>query len=98
VEAVSPPNNTWWEQTLVELSCLDDDAQGERLSVLWEREVDARVLEASRWNHVANRGFDAPDKFSAYLKRHPLEPGHFDQPQAVSGSAPGGHSGDDVPA
>jgi ERCC4-related helicase len=67
VESVDPAADTRWEQTLVDLSCLDDDAQGERLSVLWEREVDAAVLEASLWNNVANRGFDAPDKFAAYL-------------------------------
>ncbi|MBS1982665.1 MAG: hypothetical protein JST16_00720 [Bdellovibrionales bacterium] len=67
VENVNPPQDTRWEQTLVDLSCLDDDAAGERLSVLWEREVDAVVLEASKWNDVANRGFDPPDKFAAYL-------------------------------
>lgn len=67
VETVEPPTDTTWEQTLVDLSCLDDDAQGERLSVLWEREVDASVLQASLWNSVASRGFDAPDKFAAYI-------------------------------
>lgn len=44
VEAVEPAHQPSWEQTLVELSCLEDDAQGERLTVLWEREVDAQVL------------------------------------------------------
>ena len=67
VEDVEPPKDTTWEQTLVNLSCLDDDAPGERLSVLWEREVDAQILEASAWNNVASRGFDSPDKFAAYL-------------------------------
>jgi hypothetical protein len=47
VEAVEPATDTSWEQTLIDLSCLDDDAQGERLSVLWEREVDATVLQAT---------------------------------------------------
>jgi SNF2 family DNA or RNA helicase len=67
VESVEPPIDTNWEQTLVDLSCLDDDSQGERLSVLWEREVDATILQASLWNNVASRGFDPPDKFAAYL-------------------------------
>ena len=40
VEEVAPAARPS-EQTLVRLSCLDDDAQGEDLSVLWEREVDA---------------------------------------------------------
>jgi hypothetical protein len=56
VESVEAAQDTTWEQTLVELSCLDDDAQGERLSVLWEREVDASILEASLWDSVASRG------------------------------------------
>ena len=41
VEAVEAAREPFWEQTLVELSCLEDDAQGEHLSVLWEREVDS---------------------------------------------------------
>lgn len=43
VEDVESAKDTSWEQTLVDLLCLDDDAQGEHLSVLWEREVDATV-------------------------------------------------------
>src|ERR1017187_7496222 len=67
VEAVEPARQTDWEQTLVDLSCLEDDAQGERLSVLWEREVDAHVLQQADWSHLAQKGFDAPHVFSAYL-------------------------------
>ena len=29
------------DSTLVELSCIEDDAQGQELDVLWERELDA---------------------------------------------------------
>ncbi len=53
--------------TLVRLSCIDDDALGSELQVLWEREVDAWVEEQSGWNHLGERGFDAPGLFSAYL-------------------------------
>ncbi len=67
VEAVEPAADYGWEQTLVDLSCLEDDAQGERLSVLWEREVDAQVLQQPDWSHLASKGFDAPHIFSAYL-------------------------------
>ena len=67
VEAVEPAHQPSWEQTLVDLSCLEDDAQGERLSVLWEREVDAQVLRQADWSHLARKGFDAPHVFSAYL-------------------------------
>ncbi len=67
MEAVAPPHEPSWEQTLVDLSCLEDDAQGERLSVLWEREADAQILPEPKWGHLARKGFDPPDVFSAYL-------------------------------
>lgn len=67
VDAVESAREPGWEQTLVNLSCLEDDAQGEPLSVLWEREVDAQVLSEPNWKHLASKGFDAPDVFSAYL-------------------------------
>lgn len=40
---------------------------GEALEVLWERELDAIVLGATSWSEIANRGFDNPRLFSAYL-------------------------------
>lgn len=42
---------------------MEDDAQGEHLSVLWEREVDAQILPESDWGHLARNGFDAPNVF-----------------------------------
>lgn len=54
--------------TRVRLSCLEDDALGEALEVFWEREVDAQCLGKSSWESVANRGFDDPRYFSAYLQ------------------------------
>ena len=53
---------------LVDLSCLDDNAQGEPLSVLWEHEIDAHILEDGGWSSVADKGFDDPALFSAYLR------------------------------
>ncbi|MBL8823757.1 MAG: DEAD/DEAH box helicase, partial [Planctomycetia bacterium] len=55
------------DSTLVQLSCVDDDAQGQRLEVLWEKEVDAAVQRAEAWDAIAKRGFDQPALFSAYL-------------------------------
>lgn len=43
------------------------DAQGARLSVLWQREVDARVVDAQSFRDVAARGLDDPRTFAAYL-------------------------------
>lgn len=64
-EVVPKPSET--EDTLVRLSCLEDDALGESLEVLWEREVDAVCAGETSWETVASRGFDAPKYFSAYL-------------------------------
>jgi SNF2 family DNA or RNA helicase len=61
------PGTTSADQTLVRLSCLDDDAQGEELAVLWEREVDAAVSAGSGWTTVGRNGFDPTKLFSAYL-------------------------------
>jgi SNF2 family DNA or RNA helicase len=66
VEEVCPASNPG-EQTLVRLSCIDDDSQGASLEVLWEKEVDRHVIEASSWKDIAKRGFDPPKQFSAYL-------------------------------
>jgi superfamily II DNA or RNA helicase len=59
---VNPPDSS-----RVALSCIDDDAQGQQLEVLWERELDAAILTAEAWESIASRGFDPPDRFSAYL-------------------------------
>jgi superfamily II DNA/RNA helicase len=55
------------EDARLRLACLDDDAQGEPLSVLWGCEVDARIVGDAPWDRVAHRGFDDPSTFSAYL-------------------------------
>ncbi|MDX2096432.1 MAG: DISARM system SNF2-like helicase DrmD, partial [Leptolyngbyaceae cyanobacterium bins.59] len=66
VEDVIPPVSLSGD-TRVRLACLEDDAQGEALEVFWEREVDASVIESASWESVAQRGFDNPRYFSAYL-------------------------------
>src|SRR6266704_3328252 len=62
---VAPPRPQ--DSTLVELSCVEDDAQGQELEVLWELELDAAVLTGEEWARIAQRGFDPPEYFSAYL-------------------------------
>lgn len=66
IEAVAPPE-TSGRDTLVSLSCIDDDAPGEQRRVLWEKEVDAEVLLEEGWGRIGERGFDAPGLFSACL-------------------------------
>jgi hypothetical protein len=53
--------------TVVALACMEDDAIGSRLTVFREREIDFEVLGESSWEAVAQRGFDQPRQFSAYL-------------------------------
>jgi hypothetical protein len=66
VENVRPPVSSR-DSTIVDLACIDDDAQGQSLSVLWQVELDARVLDDDPWASVGAKGFDDPQIFSAYL-------------------------------
>ena len=52
---------------LVSLSCLDDDAQGDRLDVLWQKELDAEIIDEADWRVITSRGFDKPREFAAFL-------------------------------
>ena len=52
---------------LVRLACADDDAQGQELDVLWDYELDRRILEQEGWAELASRGFDDPRFFAAFL-------------------------------
>ena len=66
VEGVVEPTSGR-DSTLVRMSCVDDDNQGQPLEVLWEREIDAEVKRGEAWDSIANRGFDEPKLFSAFL-------------------------------
>jgi hypothetical protein len=50
------------------LACIDDDARGESVAVLWDAELDAEVLADEGWAAVSKRGTDDPSVFSAYLR------------------------------
>ena len=54
--------------TALRLACVDDDAQGEVVEVLWDAELDASVLKDEGWASVAKFGTDDPSVFSAYLR------------------------------
>ncbi|MFN3194041.1 MAG: DISARM system SNF2-like helicase DrmD [Aureliella sp.] len=55
------------DSTLVRLSCVDDDNQGQPLEVLWENELDPQVVTAEDWEAIASKGFDDQRTFAAYL-------------------------------
>jgi SNF2 family DNA or RNA helicase len=68
VEGVEQPELPAHDQTLVRLSCLEDDAEGEPLEVLWEKEIDARPMNEADWSKLAQGQFDPPDWFAAYYR------------------------------
>ena len=55
------------DATLVSMSCVDDDAQGQPLKALWEKEIEADIVTGENWDAIAQRGLDEPGVFSAYL-------------------------------
>jgi hypothetical protein len=67
VEAVEEASRSG-DATLVQAACVDDDAQGEPVSVLWEHELDARVIEDAGWRRVGEQRFDDPELFAAYAR------------------------------
>jgi superfamily II DNA or RNA helicase len=66
IEEVIPPRRAA-DSTLVRLSCVDDDNQGQPLEVLWEKELDPAILTGEAWEAVAAKGFDDSRLFAAYL-------------------------------
>jgi superfamily II DNA or RNA helicase len=52
---------------IAQLSCADDDAQGQTLEVLWDYELDRLILEEEGWADLAAKGFDQPREFAAFL-------------------------------
>src|SRR5260370_8832019 len=73
VEEVSPGSNPG-EQTLVRLSCIDDDCQGAPLEVLWEKEADRHIIAASTWKDIAKHWFDPHKQCCRYLDTFGLNP------------------------
>ncbi len=54
--------------TTVKLSCIDDDAQGESLEILWSAEIGARIAEDDPWALIGRNGADNAISFSAFLR------------------------------
>lgn len=46
---------------------MDDDAQGEVLEVIWEAELDGKVLDGEAWARIGSKGFDPPRHFASYF-------------------------------
>ena len=68
VEAIHPPREDRRNAAhLVDLVCLDDDAPGRELSVLWELELGAYLTEPEAGQLRGLDAFDPPEHFAAYL-------------------------------
>jgi superfamily II DNA or RNA helicase len=56
------------DQRRVKLACIEDDAQGERLDVVWEAEIAPRRLDENPWSAIGTDGTDDLTVFGAYLR------------------------------
>lgn len=65
VEAVHPGQD--YDSPRVCLVCLDDDAPGEELEILWDLEVGARIIDPAAEGLDAKGRLDPPGHFGAYL-------------------------------
>jgi hypothetical protein len=54
--------------TLVKLVCVDDDAQGQPLEVIWELELEKKIIDREAWKSIGTKGFDTPKFFGAYVR------------------------------
>ena len=53
---------------VLQLSCIEDDAQGEEARVIWDAEVAAHSMTDSLWGSIGSVGTDTAATFSAWLK------------------------------
>jgi ERCC4-related helicase len=54
--------------TTARLSCIDDDAQGEQIEVLWDAEVAPKILDEDTWSSVGRGAPDSPEVLAAHLR------------------------------
>jgi SNF2 family DNA or RNA helicase len=54
--------------SVLSLSCIDDDAQGEQITVVWDAEVAAQLIDEDPWSQIARDGTDDADVFAAFLR------------------------------
>ena len=64
VDAVEPSAHG----TLLALSCLEDDSQGEQAEVIWEAEIGTAIIDEESWRKIGSKGFDETRFFSAFYR------------------------------
>ena len=53
--------------TTVELACLEDSAQGELSTILWEAELAPKIITEQAWDSIGRNGFDSREYFSSFF-------------------------------
>jgi superfamily II DNA or RNA helicase len=53
---------------IVAAVCMDDDAQGDPLEVVWNLELDTEILGKDVWKSIGRKGFDSRRYFAAYVQ------------------------------
>jgi SNF2 family DNA or RNA helicase len=53
--------------TTVELACLEDSAQGELSTILWEAELSPKIITEQAWDSIGRSGFDSREYFSSFF-------------------------------
>lgn len=69
VESVAAPVSAG-DAHSVSLTCIDDDAVGDKADVLWELEPDADLIPASPWEALKPETFDSRDRFGAFYRTY----------------------------
>src|SRR5947209_5079328 len=67
VEALRP-GATRDDLSTVDLACIADDAQGERLRAVLESEIDVRRLQDDLWQQIGREGSDDPKVLAAHVR------------------------------
>ena len=73
------------------LACIDDDAQGEFVSVLWDAELDAEVLADEGWASVSKTRDRRPERLFGLSAHAALEHRDRGRSRPFSGAVPGRH-------
>ncbi|MBK1834750.1 hypothetical protein [Roseibacillus ishigakijimensis] len=53
--------------TVLDLACMDEDAQGHELQVIWELEQDGLIVTKQAWESIGSKGFGSREYFASFF-------------------------------
>jgi hypothetical protein len=65
IEAADPQAT---DLPIINLSCISDDAQGERLDVLWDAEINPQILDDNSWLQIGRGAPDTAEVLAAHIR------------------------------